>query len=711
MTIMNTLRTVWLALGLLAMSLPVLAAASPDADTSAEPDAPIELDEVTVEGRAESDPTSQDTDALRRGAANDTLGSYLDAMPNVDSASYGEGVGRPVVRGMTGYRVKILQNDHEVSDLSAMSQDHAVAVAPRTSERIELLKGPASLLYAAQSGGVIRVSDRLDSLFRERGFSGALSNDLRAGQSSQSSNGFAHFANDRYAAFVSGFRQASDAYESGAGDIVADSDLDTQQGQFGLGWRPGPRSEVQVSGTFLAKEYGIPNDTDTVSRIEGLERQDFTGAFSFFPGLSWLSTVRLDLLSSDYTHFETEGARQDGRFGLSRVNGALTLEWAGGPWTGRTRIDVGDSELQVCHEHDACEEFTTAERTGRPLGESMVQQFENNGFAFSHGHPLPDTDNQSAQLSTVIERAIWTGHDISLAVNTRVRELAPDPANIQEEWVHAEQLDPDHYRRQDDHTVSLAAGMSDRLIRERFGWEVSISYLERLPSVDELYWNGVHHATNTYLFGDVDLATERSMNLDLDLTFADGPHRARLSTFHYRFSDYIFQEQGFDANGTPLRDPFHLSDVWFTRQADADFTGASLRYDHLLGPRFRLPLTVWGEVEALSAEEAGGDNLPRTSPGNAALGVIYDTARWQATASVRRVFEARQLAPNETPTEGYTWISTYVQTTRNIGGYDLDFWLRGDNLLNAEARNHLSVLKATAPRPGRQVFAGINWRF
>ncbi|MBW9263717.1 MAG: Plug domain-containing protein, partial [Candidatus Thiodiazotropha sp. (ex. Lucinisca nassula)] len=109
-----------------------------------------ELDSITVYGSQGDAQQSQNAESLRKGATNSTLGGYLDSLPNVDSASYGEAVGRPVIRGMSGYRVKILHNDNHLSDLSAMSQDHAVAVAPRASERIQLLKGPASLLYAAQ---------------------------------------------------------------------------------------------------------------------------------------------------------------------------------------------------------------------------------------------------------------------------------------------------------------------------------------------------------------------------------------------------------------------------------------------------------------------------------------------------------------------------------------------------------------------------------
>ena len=672
--------------------------------------AQTELEPILVEEQGAPDPSSQKTEDLGRGAANATLGAYLDDMPNVDSASYGEAVGRPVVRGMSGYRIKILQNDHDVSDLSAMSQDHAVAVAPQASERIELLKGPASLLYAAQAGGVVRISDALDSLFMHEGFHSALSGDLRAGPSSQGLNSHLHYANARWAAHLGGLQRESDPYESGDGEEVQDSDLSTQQAQLGLGWRPGAQSEWQLSTTWLTKGYGIPNSTPEETRID-MQRQDVSGAFRYQPQALWLEGLRIDLHYSDYLHDETEGGRKDGLFGQELLSSALNLEWLSGAWRGQTRLSLAQSELRVCHEHGACDQFRTALRTGGPVGESVLQSMQVRGLPYSHGHPMPDTEDQNLQLSTVSRRALGPAHTLSLGVHGQWRQLTPDPANIQEQWVQPAELDPDHYRRQDDQALSLSLGLSREIPGKPFSWSSSLSYLERFPSVDELYWNGFHHATDTYIFGNVDLAQEASLNLDLDLVYRQDEHRAQLSTFYYRFSDYIYQDQGFDPDGTPLIDPFHQSEVWFTRQTDARFLGASIRYENHLKARFDWPLTAWVQADALSAKRSNGENLPRTAPANASLGLAYDTPQWLASMTFKRVFTAGNLAPNESATQGYNWLSAYAQRRWVVDEQELELWLKGENLLDAPARNHLSVLKDNAPLPGRQIIAGLNWRF
>jgi iron complex outermembrane receptor protein len=687
----------------LGLSMLVLLSGVASADT--------ELETINVVGSQDDNQKSNQSESLRKDAKNATLGGYLDSLPNVDSASYGEAVGRPVIRGMSGYRVKILHNDNQVSDLSAMSQDHAVAVAPRASERIELLKGPASLLYAAQAGGVIKISDALDAPFPEPGFNGELSGDLRTNAHSHSLDSRVSLANEHWALHLGGLTQKSDPYQSGDGETIADSDVRTDQGQLSLGWRPDPRSEWQINMTSLEKDYGIPNATPEATRIN-MQREDLGFKYRYQPNPLWLDEVTLDLLSSDYLHDETEGGRKDGLFGQKQQRGTLNLAWAAADWWGETRIGLVSSELKVCHEHGACDEFEDASRSGAPLGESIEQYLLTRGLPYSHGHPMPDTQSRIWQASTVAQVMLSESHELITGINWQLRQLNPDSDNIQEQWVYPTTLDPDYYDERTDHSLSLSLGIDKQAVDATPNWEISLSYLERLPSVDELYWNGFHHATDSYIFGNSDLDKEQSVNIDADLTFKHGSHQVQVSTFYYRFWDYIYQEQGYDDNGVALTDPFHLSQVWFTRQTDADFIGGALRYENrqaLL--RTEPDTTFWGQIDLLRATDRDGEKLPRTAPASAEIGVQFERVKWLAKLTFKHVAKARNLAPQEDATPGYNWLSVYLQNTWRIADQELKLWLKGENLLDASAQNHLSVLKETAPLPGRQVTAGIDWRF
>lgn len=673
--------------------------------------ADTELEEVTVNGR-EEDKTSipKKTETLSEGASNTTLGGYLDALPNVDSTSYGEAVGRPVVRGMSGYRVKILHNDNDLNDLSAMSQDHAVAVAPRASERIELLKGPASLLYAAQAGGVVKVSDSLDSRFPEEGIHGSVSTDHRLDSDSNALDARVSVANDQWALRLGGLKQESDSYASGNGDTIDDSDVKTTQAQVGLSWKPNSQSELQINATKLDKDYGIPNNTLEATRID-MSREDLGIKFRYQPELEWLDEITLDFLDSDYLHDETEGSRKDGLFGQQQQRGSLNMAWGTADWMGETRFSLAQSELKVCHEHGACDEFSDAIRTGATLGESVTQYWENTGLAYSHGHPMPDTESRIFQASTTAQKMLNDSLEVSLGTHLQSRKLTPNPDNIQEQWVHPDSLDPDYYDQRDDHALSFSLGLNNKAEESKISWEASIGYLERFPSVDELYWNGFHHATDSYIFGDSNLDKERSVNLDLDIGYKHNEHQLQFSTFYYRFSDYIYQDRGYDENGNALIDPFHLSQVWLTRQTDAIFFGGSLRYEN---SQLRLndnPVTLWGQADLLDASKTNGDTLPRTAPASMEVGVRYEPEDCSASLSLKRVFKADKLAPNEEETSGYNWLNIQLKKDLKVANEDIEFWIKGENLTNEYAENHLSVLKTTAPLPGRQISAGINWRF
>jgi iron complex outermembrane receptor protein len=325
---------------------------------------------------------------------------------------------------------------------------------------------------------------------------------------------------------------------------------------------------------------------------------------------------------------------------------------------------------------------------------------------------MPDTQSRIWQASTVAQVMLGESHELSTGLNWQSRQLSPDPDNIQEQWVYPDTLDPDYYNQRNDHSLSLSFGINRQAGDKTPDMEISLSYLERLPSVDELFWNGFHHATDSYIFGNADLDKEQSLNLDFDLTFERDNHQVQFSSFYYRFWDYIYQDRGYDENGAVLIDPFHLSQVWFTRQTDADFVGGSLRYENRQAIYREEPnLVLWGQLDLLRATQRDGEKLPRTAPASAEVGVQFEQEHWLARLAFKHVAKARNLAPQEEATPGYNWLSIYLQKTWHTADQELELWLKGENLLDVYAQNHLSVLKETAPLPGRQVTAGMAWRF
>lgn len=270
---------------------------------------------------------------------------------------------------------------------------------------------------------------------------------------------------------------------------------------------------------------------------------------------------------------------------------------------------------------------------------------------------MPDTHAQTWHASLYGEKSVGTEEAIlSLAAYTELRSLAANPDNIQETWVYPSSLDANYYQTQTDWAGSVSAAWLQPL-QQNADWELSVSYLQRLPSVDELYWNGFHHATDSYIFGDRYLKTEQSVNLDWDIHWQTKQGDWQGNLFYDRFQNYIYQDTVHDAQGQILIDPFHISEVWMTQQADATFYGGSIAYAHRLAHWQNTPLILRNQLDVLKAQLVEGGNLPQTAPMTWLMGLSYEPSHWSAKLNWKQVFKTTSLAQYESATAGYQWLS------------------------------------------------------
>jgi len=179
----------------------------------------VQLQEVTITARAVDPrdliaPAQQLSGAALAQRQGSTLGETLDNLPGIANSSFGPNVGRPVIRGQEGDRVRILQNSGANMDVSGLSADHAVPIDPLTTERIEVLRGPAALLFGSGAmGGVINVID--NRIARERAFDaqgGVMGKaEVRAGgAANESSTGaMVETGNDQVALHVDAFERST----------------------------------------------------------------------------------------------------------------------------------------------------------------------------------------------------------------------------------------------------------------------------------------------------------------------------------------------------------------------------------------------------------------------------------------------------------------------------------------------------------------------
>ena len=669
----------------------------------------VVLDPMVIESAADPTTTAQTetVDELAGRARGSTLGDYLADFLLMDSASYGPAVGRPVVRGLDGYRVGIVQGAQGLNDLSAMSQDHAVGLSPRAAERIETLRGPASLLYGSYSGGVIRLLGREhEAALAPSGLVGQVEASMGSNGAGRSATAEASLGQRHVSLAASGHLHQADDYAAGDGETIRDSDTRTDAGHLVLGVSPTDGQSLKAYGDWLEKSYGIPNVTPAETRIE-MAQQRYGLVWHAAPRSTWMRHAQTEFQYSHYRHDETEGGREDGLFGQDQYGLTSGLEFVWRPWVLQTQWSYQHNRLQVCHEHGKCQDFSRAERTAVPDGASLLGYLESTGIPFAHGHPMPDTIEQQLAAAANLQY-LGRADEFSLGLRTTWRHLDPDPRNVQETWLVPTALDPDYYAVARDLAMSAMLGWRHDVTA---AWllDASIGYLERLPAAQELFWNGFHHATDSYILGDRDLKNERSLNLDLAIGGEYGPWRTRLEAYFYRFFRYIYQAPRVTETGEPLQDPFHSSPVWALTSVAARVYGLAWAQDYTQA----LGAGEWHagmRLEALRGVADSGANLPRMMPYTAGVHLGYAWSPWQARIAYERVDHSRHEAANETPTEGYDWLSASLAWTPQTPLGELSLQLKGENLTDSLARNHLSFLKATAPLPGRQVSLALRWR-
>ncbi|MBD3798124.1 MAG: TonB-dependent receptor, partial [Campylobacterales bacterium] len=323
--------------------------------------------------------------------------------------------------------------------------------------------------------------------------------------------------------------------------------------------------------------------------------------------------------------------------------------------------------------------------------------------------PMPNTIDQKISLGGSAAKYIDDDNELTFSLRSEFRKLDPNSENIQETWLVTESMDPYYYNTINNTAISGSIGLNG-YITNSFAFNTSLSYIERLPSATELFWNGFHHATNSYIFGDRYLDNEESLNFDLDLLYTKNAFTTKTSLFYYNFFNYIYQDPIVDANGTQETDPFHHSEVWQIKGVPARVYGVALEenYKKEFGAN-KFDLTF--NFEAIRAQLKSGGNLPRIPTFNTTVSLGHSYKGYKGKLSYKYVDKNRYKAENETDTPAYNWVSALISYNQKTKYFEYDVYLKGENLTNELAYNNLSFLKETAPLAGRQITTGLDLKF
>jgi iron complex outermembrane recepter protein len=636
------------------------------------------------------------------------LGDVLDREPGVTATSFSPGASRPVLRGFSGERVKVLIDGIGAIDASNTSPDHAVSIDPLTAERIDILRGPAVLLYGSQAiGGAVNVIDKripqrpLDEPFHFDFAAGAdTAFDLReAGASldARLGGGFVIHADGSWRKTddvrIPGF-VVSDRLRA---DLLAEAEEEEDEGHFEeaeelreateqRGLLPTSATETWSANTGLAffrgesnlglsvgvfdTLYGVPSRPgaghghEEGEEAEGPDehggvpitiglrqyRADLRGRVALGDGL--FEALNLRAGYSDYVHTEFEGDEVGTVFDVEGIESRLELIQARrGTWSGQ----VGA-------------QFTT--RDFRATG--------------AEAYVPPNLTDQWA-LFALQEVDVGPVH----------LELA---ARFERTAVDANTLGIERRFNAGSGAISLAHETAGGL---RFG--VNLSRVARAPSAEELFAEGPHIATQAFEIGDPDLGLEKAWGIEAFVRGRLGPGTVSLAAFRNRFDGYIFQQEtGAEEDGLP---------VFQTLQRDATYSGieGEISYPIVESGPFSLIADARGEYVRATLDDRSP--VPRIPPLSLLGALEARTERFDVRGEVHWTAAQNRVASNETPTEGFTFVNASIAWKPVTGNDNVTLMLQGENLFDVEGRRHVSFTKDFVPLPGRNVKLSLRASF
>lgn len=640
---------------------------------------------------------SLDQQAIQTNSG-DTLGTLLEKMPGIANASFGPGVGRPVIRGMSGSRVKILQNGSDSADLSAMSSDHTHMGEASSAERIEILYGPSTLLYGGGAiGGVVNLVDQRIHEYALDGLQGDAAIRFSSQDQGHNANAALNAGGGNWVLHLDGFQRDAGNYQSGRGRI-ANSDSWGQGGALALS-RTGEQGFVGASINWLDYDYAVPNPAGNPFRVVPEQvRYDIKGAWRplWYSAWNWIDEWRTELSFNDYAHAETEPGLDVGLFDQESWEfRSHVRHHALGSWQGRFGVQLKQQTLALCHNHSGC---TGIPSSNAPWSGQMGYNLSHrllNGYHFSHDTPMPSTETRQAGVF-LIEQRDWAFGKLELGARLDYIKIQADPDPIQPAW----RQDSRYYEDRSFTPGTLSAAATWAINRQqRFG--LNLARAQRAPEAFERFWNGDHHATFSFQLDNPDLRVETAYTLDVNWLYQNAGNQLRIAVFYYHFDDYIYNDL------KPFKDPFHGNDVYRHEQVDARFYGAEFSWHHWLDDNWHLDV----DADLVRAERTSGTPLPRTPPASLHLALEWHQGGWNTRLESQMAMAQKQTAPEESSSDGFVLFNASAGYRQLLRSSELYWHLAIQNLMDEQAFNHVSYLKRAAPLPGRNLQAGVRWQF
>ena len=658
-------------------------------------------------------------DELRRNGAS-TLGDLLFEKPGITGSSFAPGASsRPIIRGLDVNRVRIQENGTGANGASDLGEDHFVPVDPLTSDKVEVVRGPATLRFGSQAiGGVVEsTNNRIPTYIPDRGvgaefrgagtsvdsgLDGAVLLDAGGGNFAMHADAFGRTAQD--------YRIPSYPYLPPPNP--ADAPNATQPGNFN-GHQPNSAAQSNgqsVGGSYIFNEgfFGLAlTQNDALYHIPGIDGEDHNtridahqtklmskgewrspspvvDAVRFWGGVTDYKHSELGL--ADDTNPASDGIRQtftnkeqEGRMEAQLV--PFNLRFA--TLTTAIGTQAGHQELTAPSPDNA--------GLWDPNSNWRIAGYIFNEFKFS--------ETTKAQIAGRIEQVSLSGLGRSFDAAGTMTATPASPSYT---------------------PMSASAGLIQKLPWDLVG-SITAQYIERAPKPAELFSGGPHDATNTFDKGNPNLGIEAAQSIEVGVRRATGPFRFEATAYYTRFNGFIFRQlTGNTCNGdTGACGPGagDLNEALYS-QANAIFRGGEFQSQWDLVPVANGFAGIESQFDVVRATFTDGTNVPRIPPVRVGGGIYWRNDAWFARVRLLHAFAQNDIAPvAETPTPGYddlraevsyTWKSSKPRTDQLS---EMTFGLVGTNLLNQDIRNSVSYTKDQVLLPGAsaRLFARLRY--
>lgn len=650
----------------------------------------VNLNDVIVTGNpfgSDTKDISQSTlsvsslDLLIRSSSN--ISNTLNFQPGISIRSNGIATSRPIIRGFSNNRILILENGLRMGDLSNTSDDHGISNDGSTAERLEVLRGPASLLYGSNAlGGVINIITEAIPRYIPDQFDGNINISSSTVNKEFSGSGDFHYGVNDFAFHANYFRRKTANFIGGNGIDVENSDQFSTGYQLGFSFIPS-FGLGGLSFTSYNTKYGIPIKTEeeffNPENYESpdpvdieMNKKEIRFLLESSHINSFIKSFSLKAGYQNYDHKEIlkKSGEVETEFGLKTFSADLSFKHA--PVLDNLRGVFGIYLLNQNYVIEGDEAFTPdADYFG--IAGYFVEQIKMGKFNLQFG-----------------------------------ARLEKNVVKIPESIISGQTLPSEE---KDYNSLSASMGIVYNL-NEEISFFANVANAFRSPTIEELSSYAIHGATGTFDIGNRSLVNEKNIGLDFGFRLRKYHHLVELSGYYNRMKDFIFRAPTDLFYNPESNAPFNNSGdgfpVYRYRQSEAELFGFELKAQYEITRQ----ISITAIMDYTRGNQVSGSTpLPQMPPLRFSVEPRYADDDYWFGLNWKLVADQSNVALFESPTKGYGLVDLYIGTKILSGKSYHIVNLRAENLFNQEYRDHLSSIKDFSLMPGRNVKLSYKFLF